>query len=420
MTPSTAVDVDLPVPADALETAAPRRTGWELGGLLGAALVSLVGDQVARVALTVLVFQRSSSAALAAATYAATFLPVVVAGPLLGGLADRLPRRRVLVTTDLLRAAVFAVMAVPGVPLPLLLLLVLLACTAGAPFAAARSATMRDISATSAAYQRATSLDEALDCSGQVLGFAGAGLVLVLVGPHTALLLDAATFVVSAAVLRLLVQHRPAAAPEQSEQAGRLPLRARWARARQDARTGWRAALAPACRRPLLLTWAGLSCAVAPEALATPWAERLGAGTVGAGLLFAAAPAGAVLGLGALTRTTGERAERALLPLTVLSLLPLALCLLDPPLQVVLVLVALSGAGTNVSVLARVAFVAGLSDAHRGRAFSVAATGVTVVQGLGMGAAALLTLVVAPAAAVATTAAAGLVLVALAERGLRT
>jgi MFS family permease len=51
-----------------------------------------------------LVFDRTGSAGLSALTYALTLLPDVVSGPLLGGLADRLPRRRIMVGSDAARA----------------------------------------------------------------------------------------------------------------------------------------------------------------------------------------------------------------------------------------------------------------------------------------------------------------------------
>ncbi len=407
-------------PAASRAATAGCATRRELPGLLTAAAVSLIGDQLARFALAVLVLQRTASPALSAAVYASTYLPLVVAGPLLGGLADRLPRRRVLIAADLLRAGLFTLMAVPGLPLTAVLLLVLTATTIDAPFTAARSALMRDVTGDDDGYQRGTGLDEALDSSGQVLGFAAAGLVLLVLTPSAALLLNAATFAASAALLRLTLRHRPAASPSRSGHDGWWPRqRTRAATALRDARTGWHAALSPASRRPLLLTWAGLSCAVAPEALAVAWAADLGAGTLGAGLLFAAAPAGNVLGLLLARRLPGPAARRALLPLTLLSLLPLTLCLLDPPLPVALLLVALSGAGTCFSLLARVEFVRTLTPQHRGRAFAVAAAGVTVTQGLGVAGAALAVTRLSPAAAVATAATTGLLLVLLAEHSCR-
>lgn len=61
----------------------------EFRAMLLAELFSIVGDQLARVALALLVFQRTDSAALTALTYALTFVPSVLGGALLSGLADR-------------------------------------------------------------------------------------------------------------------------------------------------------------------------------------------------------------------------------------------------------------------------------------------------------------------------------------------
>src|SRR5436190_16773362 len=90
----------------------------EFRSLWAAELLSVIGDQLARVALAVLVFNRTSSASLTALTYALTFAPAVLGGALLSGLADRFPRRLVLVSTDLLRAALAGSMAIPGLSLP--------------------------------------------------------------------------------------------------------------------------------------------------------------------------------------------------------------------------------------------------------------------------------------------------------------
>lgn len=382
-------------------------------GLLISRLLSLVGDQLARVALTVLVFERTGSPLLSAITYAATFLPVVLGGPLLGGLADRLPRRRLLIAADLLRATLFALMALPGIPLWVMLGLVLVASTVEAPWAAARAPLMRDILIDDDGYQLGSGLDETIDQSGQIVGFAAAGALLVVFSPSTALLLDAATFLASALVVRLLVHERPAVDLSPRPHRGRA-LGRRMTHALTDARLGLHAAMAGACRRPLLLTWAGISCSIAPEALATPWAHSLGAGPAGIGLLFAAGPAGNVIGLLIVGRVAAARAQRLMLPLTLLTLVPLVLCFAGPPLPVALALVALSGVGSSYSLLARVAFIRRLGVRHRGRAFSIAAAGVTAGQGVGIAGAGLAAAWYGPAAAVGTFGVLGLVLVAVA------
>jgi MFS family permease len=385
-------------------------TSREYVGLLASRVLSLVGDQLARVALTVLVFQRTGSPLLSALTYAVTFLPVILGGPLLGGLADRLPRRRLLIAADLLRAVLFAIMALPGMPLWALLTLVLLATTVEAPWAAARAPLMRDILVDDDGYQRGTGLDETIEQSGQIVGFAAAGALLVVFSPSTALLLDAATFAVSALIVRLLVRERTAAdiAPRRTH--GRALTR-RVRLGLSDARIGLRAAVAPRCRRPLLLTWAGISCSIAPEALATPWAKSLGAGSIGIGLLFAAGPLGNVLGLIAVGHLPARRAQRYMLPLALLTVVPLVLCFGDPDLPTAFVLVALSGFGATYSMLARVAFVRDVAEPQRGRAFSIAAAGVTAGQGVGIAGAGLAAAVYSPAAAVGLFGVLGLVLV---------
>src|SRR6266700_2167076 len=71
---------------------------------------SRIGDQLARVALSVLVYDRTGSPAWTALTYAMTILPNLIGGALLAGLADRFARRAVMVIADVVRAVLVAVM----------------------------------------------------------------------------------------------------------------------------------------------------------------------------------------------------------------------------------------------------------------------------------------------------------------------
>jgi MFS family permease len=59
--------------------------------------------------------------------YALTYLPPIAGGPLLSGLADLFPRRRVMIVCDLFRVGTAGLMAIPG--LPFTALCVLLFCT---------------------------------------------------------------------------------------------------------------------------------------------------------------------------------------------------------------------------------------------------------------------------------------------------
>ena len=69
----------------------------EFRTLWAALAQSVLGDQLARVALSLLVFERTESAGWTAATYALTSLPALLSGVLLTGLADRFPRRTVMI-----------------------------------------------------------------------------------------------------------------------------------------------------------------------------------------------------------------------------------------------------------------------------------------------------------------------------------
>ncbi|MEP7025276.1 MAG: hypothetical protein ABJB47_16050 [Actinomycetota bacterium] len=61
-------------------------------------------DVCGRIAVAVLVFDRTGSGLLTAVAYAAGWLPGIVGSPLLGSVADRLPRRSVMIVCDLVRA----------------------------------------------------------------------------------------------------------------------------------------------------------------------------------------------------------------------------------------------------------------------------------------------------------------------------
>ncbi len=89
----------------------------EFRALWLAQVLSVAGDQVARVALTLLVYDRTRSAALAAITFVMGMLPSFLGGLLLSGLGDWLPRRTVMIGCDLARAALVVIMTVPGLPL---------------------------------------------------------------------------------------------------------------------------------------------------------------------------------------------------------------------------------------------------------------------------------------------------------------
>src|SRR5271169_2391635 len=86
-------------------------------------VLSVAGDRLALVALTLLVFYHTHSPLLTAIAYATGYVPWVIGGLFLADLADRRSRRSVMVACDIVRAVLIAVMAVPHMPLGVLVAL---------------------------------------------------------------------------------------------------------------------------------------------------------------------------------------------------------------------------------------------------------------------------------------------------------
>src|SRR4051794_27008570 len=132
-------------PAEAQATYREVFAVREFRSLWLAQALSYIGDQLAQVALAVLVYHRTGSALLTAVAYALTYLPPIVGGPVLSGLADLFPRRRVMIVCDLLRAALVTLMAFKTMPFVVLCVLVFFTVLLGAPFTAARAALLPDV-----------------------------------------------------------------------------------------------------------------------------------------------------------------------------------------------------------------------------------------------------------------------------------
>lgn len=360
---------------------------------------SVAGDQVARVALTVLVFQRTNSAALTGLTYALTFVPALLGGILLSGLGDRYPRRDVMIVNDVARAVLVLMMIVPGVPLWLLCVLVALMTLLSGPFKAAQQALLPDVLAGDK-YMVGMAIRNITGQAAQLIGFAGGGLLIAKLGASSGLAVNAATFVVSAALL-LTVRRRPAAAAHADVSRSFLTSTV------TGARLVWRD---PYLRTLVALNWLAGFYVVA-EALAAPYAPEIGAGAAAVGLLMAADPLGSVIGAIIFGRWVPERIQaRVIGVLGVLAGIPLALCVFRPGLVVSIVLFAISGMlATGYNIQGTVSFVRRLPNAYRAQGSGLNSSGLITVQGLGALAAGALADVIGAANAIAAAGAAGAV-----------
>lgn len=345
----------------------------EFRALWAAQVLSIAGDQLARVALTLLVYDQTHSALLAAVTFAASVVPSFIGGIWLSGLADRLPRREVMIVCDVLRAGLVALMVVSGVPVAVLVCLLFLVTLIGAPFSAARAALYPDI----LPHDRYV-LGQAVTLTtmqfAQVLGFATGGIVVGFFGIRTSLVIDAVTFLASALITRLWVRAR--VAPRARAGAG--------ASEGGGLRDGLRLVFSdPRLRTPMLLGWLA-AFYNAPEGIAVPLAGSLGGASVAVavGMLLAALALGASVGAITFSRFVQPATRvRWMTPMAAAACGVLILFALHPPLPVALAILAVSGLFDSYQVAANAAFVTATPHAQRSQAFGIALGGMSLGQG---------------------------------------
>jgi predicted MFS family arabinose efflux permease len=232
-----------------------------------------------------------------------------------------------------------------------------------------------------------------------VVGFAAGGALLVLASPRELLALDATTFALSAVLVRCVPF---GVTGVEVEGARNLAPRA-------DLKLAARIVfLSPQLRPLVLLAWFMSAAAIAPEALAAPYADAVGASSSAVGVLLAAGPVGNVAAALAIARIPEARRLPLMWPLATLAAAPLVVCLVHPPFALVVALFALSGCGTAYHVVAMVRFVRLVEPEKRGRAIGLAASGLAVIQGVAVAVAGVVGDVLDPASAVGIAGVGGL------------
>ena len=372
----------------------------EFRALLSAQLLSIAGDQLARVAITVLIYDRTRSPLWTAVTYAVTFLPWVVGGLALSGLADRLPRRQVMVACDLARLVLVSLMVLVATliagpaALWLMVALLLLVALLDSPFKAARSAIIPDVLGADR-YVLGTAVTQLTNQVAIVAGFALGGIAVAVAGVRPALLADMATFAASAALIRFGVRARPAAAGQAGARHGRYA----------EMLAGVRLVFGDQRLRTLMLLGWLIAFYVVPMGLAAPYAASLHATlpiAVTTGLIFAAGPLGTAAGAVIFGRLVAPaRRQRWMGTLAIASCGWLLACALHPSLTALLAVLCLSGASGSYQLAANAAFVAAVPPQRRGQAFGLANGGIQVSQGLWIVAAGALARSLGPADVVA-------------------
>ncbi|MEU5724386.1 MFS transporter [Micromonospora sp. NPDC047738] len=347
----------------------------EFRALFTASTLSWVGDYLAKAAVTVLVYRETDSVALSAAAFAASYLPWLIGGPLLSALAERHRYRQVMVICDVIRMALMALVAVPVMPPWAILALIFAATLANPPSQAARSALTPHI-LTGDRLVLGLSVTASTAQAAQVVGYL-LGAAIAAIDPNVALLINAATFGLSAALCRFGLRDRPPAMTA----AHRSHLL-------RETGEGFRIVFGQQVLRAIaVVVFSAVVFSIVPEGLAAPWAADRTDGAMDAGtaqaVIMAANPVGYILGGLLISRLVAPGRRVALIrPLAILAPAALVPALLDPPPLLVALLAA--GCGFAVGGLLPVAnglFVRALPDGYRARAFGVMASGTQITQG---------------------------------------
>jgi MFS family permease len=320
--------------------------------------ISFVGDFVSTVALVILVVDISGSASAVGGLLVARLVPAL-ASPLVGVLADRLDRRAILVASDLARA-ILILAAVFTRDLLVLYVLVFLMGLARTFFNPTIRAAFPSV-VGEGDLTRANALIGGTFSVSYAVGPAIGGLVVSATGVNAAFVLDAVTYVVSAAFLSRI----PLPAPRTGNGAGFF----------EELRVGL--SYLAGARVPLaivvgaFLTIVTVNATVPAEVFLAK--QTFGAGDAGYGLLVSVWGGGMVLG-SALIGVLGDRVR--LLPVYFLGIFVGALALagtgLAPTFTFALAALAVAGASNGIdNVTTDTILQKRVPEAFLGRVFAV-------------------------------------------------
>jgi CRP-like cAMP-binding protein/sugar phosphate permease len=167
--------------------------------LWSAQLVSTIGSSLTDLAAGILIFQRTNSALAVGLMLMATALPSLVVGLIAGVFVDRYDRKKIMVASDLIRAAI--VVSIPflvQIDILLLYVAVVLASSVKQFFDPAEQSVLPDV-ASDEELSAANAFLSISSFGSTAIGFAAAGFLASTGDISLAFYADAVTFLISAA-----------------------------------------------------------------------------------------------------------------------------------------------------------------------------------------------------------------------------
>ncbi len=342
--------------------------------LFAGMLMYVLGFTFEILGLSVLVYEQTRSAFLAAFAFSMGFVPQVVGGALFTSLADRLPPRTVITVGLVLRALPGLLIGLlPGMPVAVMLALVAVAATIAPVFSAAISGLLPDV-LDGDRYVLGRSALSLLSAGTQIAGLGLAGLIIAVLSARR-LLLAAGIALLLSALIRRGIRSRPARAAGPVSVGGTIRATMTGnARLFRDRRV----------RGLLFAQWLPIAFTSGAESLVVPYIGSIGKAASAAGPLLAAGPIGMLAGnwlVGRFCRPAAR--QRLALPLALLATLPWLVFLSRPPLWVLAVAMFTSGFGIAYELTIQQPFRDSVPAELRGQSFGLNSTGAMSGQGLG-------------------------------------
>lgn len=321
--------------------------------------MSRAGDAFNTVALVVLVYRLTGTGLGVATTVAFEVAPIIVLGPVAGVLADRYPRRSVMIGADLLRAALVAALALTHGSVALAFGVAFGLSVGTIAFNPAASSLVPDVVDDDQLVDANSALWTVAVVT-QILLAPIAGAVVAWVGVGAAFAVNAASYVLSALFLRgIEVARRPA------------PIAGGgWTAVREGVRVVRRSPLLS--RLAVVQVLASLSAGATSGLLVVLADDWLDVGPSGFGLLLACIGIGAALGPVVLRRYIQPGDRRWLFgPYAVRGTVDIALATVSSPVVAGGAL-ALYGVGTSTGMIAyQTTLQTAVPPDVRGRAFAL-------------------------------------------------
>ncbi|MEN6338762.1 MAG: MFS transporter [Clostridiaceae bacterium] len=175
--------------------------------LIAANVINRFGDSIDAIAFSWMMYEITQSAALMALILGLNYLPTILLQPFTGALVEHLSKKKVMVLFDIGRGIVVAagvLFYVRGMLTPALLTAMTLVISTMEAFRSPAGAAIVPKLLAPELYKVGTALNQSASRVTELIGLAAAGGVVALIGVQGALLIDAATFFLSALIIAFI------------------------------------------------------------------------------------------------------------------------------------------------------------------------------------------------------------------------